>query len=114
MYIRVITFLQTCIPVSSSILTKKKEENSSGMAKLWLASRMRLLECQCGSWNFIAAHFVFTLLYPKIYCFKMDKANTNNKSLLNKDKKRIIDDEKRIFYGDWKKNLHLLKKKINQ
>ena len=62
------------------------------MTKLWLASCIRLLECQCGSWNFIAAHFAFTLLYRKIYCFKMDKENTNNKSLLNKNKKRKIDD----------------------
>ena len=31
----------------------------------------------------------------------MDKANTNNKSLLNKNKKRKVDDEKRIFHGDW-------------
>ena len=31
----------------------------------------------------------------------MDKANTINKSLLNKNKKRKIDDEKRIFHGDW-------------
>ena len=30
----------------------------------------------------------------------MDKANTNNKSLLNKNLKRKIDDEQRMFYGD--------------
>ena len=30
----------------------------------------------------------------------MDKANTNNKPLLNKYKKIKIDDEKRIFHGD--------------
>ena len=30
----------------------------------------------------------------------MDKANTNNKLLLNKNKKRKIDVEKRIFHRD--------------
>ena len=33
----------------------------------------------------------------------MDKANTNNKPLLNKNKKIKIDDEKRIFHGDVQK-----------
>ena len=57
------------------------------MVKSWL------LECHCGS-------FRKFLLHRKTYCFKMDKANTSNNSLHSKNKKRKIDDGKRIFHGD--------------
>ena len=70
------------------------------MAKTWLASRMRLLECQCGSWNFISTLFVLTFLNRKTYFFEMDKVNTNNNPLSYNSKKRKIDDEKRIFNED--------------